>query len=359
MILDLRRRKVADEGLPWIKRNAVATLADPDRFARTSHWGSILQTPVVGSGEFVNSPILRNVPPFKELFRWRSLPAIASRSLHDRFATANGHFTPARTIGGSQVVGKRVAYFSGCMTDRLFPEMGEAVVRVVRALGCDVYFPPAQSCCGLPAINAGDGSAAQTMMLQTLDALEKVQADVILSGSTSCVVSILQDYPRLLAGDPENLARAKRLADRVVDFTTFVVRDARPRDVSLRDGIERIVTVHDSCQSHNCLGLRREPRWVLETLLGYTIMEMNESSICCGFGGSFSFEHPRVAERIARRKLKHIDETSAPVVVTDNPGCIMHLRGAVNAAKHGPKVMHLAEVIDEALARRDHEPSGR
>jgi Fe-S oxidoreductase len=227
--------------------------------------------------------------------------------------------------------------------------MGEALVRVLRALGCDVFFPPAQSCCGLPAINSGDGPAAIQMIHQTIQAIEKVQADFILSGSASCVVSILQDYPRLLAGDPAWFERAHNLARRVIDFTGFVAREARLPAGALVGKDPPTVTIHDSCQSHNCLGLEQEPRRILADVLGCTIVEMKEASACCGFGGSFAFEHPRVAERIARRKLTHVDETGAPVVVTDNPGCIMHLRGVVDASKHNQRVLHLAEVMARAI----------
>jgi L-lactate dehydrogenase complex protein LldF len=252
-------------------------------------------------------------------------------------------------IPGSQAAGKRVAYFAGCMTDRLYPEMGEAIVRVLRALGCDVYFPPAQSCCGLPAINSGDGPAAQKMIRQTIAAIESVEADYILSGSTSCVVSMLQDYPRLLADDPPWAERAKRLAGRVIDFTHFLADEARLTDGALVGDEHLLVTLHDSCQSHNCLGLKQQPRHLVTDVLGHEIVEMKESTICCGFGGTFSFEHPRVAERIARRKMRHIDETGAPIVVTDNPGCIMHLRGVADATKRPIQVLHLAELMDRAL----------
>jgi len=352
MILDLRQRKVEQEGLPWLKQTVVQALADPAGFAWKSHLGSILQAPATGGGRFVRGPILRHLPGLRDLLSWRSLPALARHSLHERFAESTGRFAPARSVADSQVVGKQIAYFSGCLTDRLYPEMGEAVVRVLRALGCDVFFPPAQSCCGLPAINAGDGAAALTMIHQTIQALEKVQADFILSASASCVVSMLQDYPRLLSGEPEWLERAERVAGRVVDFTTFMDREARLPDGALADGPSLLVTVHDSCQSHNCLGLKREPRRLLRDVLGHEVVEMNESSACCGFGGSFSFEHPRVAERIARRKLKHVDETGAPILVTDNPGCIMHLRGVVNASQRHLEVVHLAELIDRAVAGR-------
>ena len=350
MILDLRRRKVSDDGLPWLKQNAVRVLADPEGFAKKTHLGSILQKPVTGRGHFVQNPVLRRLPGLRDLLSWRSLPALADSSLHDRFARSTGRFTPSRVISGSQANGKRIAYFSGCLTDRLYPEMGEAVVRVLRAVGCDVFFPPGQSCCGLPAINAGDGPSAKAMIYQTIQALEKVQADFILSASASCAVSMLQDYPRLLAGEPEWLERAKLLAERVIDFTTFVDREVRLPEGTLASGARLTVTVHDSCQSHNCLGLKEEPRRILQDVMGHSVVEMKDSSACCGFGGSFSFEHPRVAERIARRKIKNVDDTGAPIVVTDNPGCIMHLRGVVDASNRSIQVLHLAELIDRAIA---------
>jgi L-lactate dehydrogenase complex protein LldF len=351
MILDLRRRKVDREGLPWLKRQVIETMADPGTFSGRSKLGSILQKPFVGSSPFVQGSLLSALPPFRDLFKLRSLPALAGNPLRSRFARSTGDFTPARTIDESHVAGKTVAYFSGCMTDRLYPRMGEALVRVLRALGCSVFFPPAQSCCGLPAINAGDGDAAIRMIHQTIEALEHVETDFILSGSASCVVSILQDYPRLLAGQTEWLERATKLADRIVDFTTFLSHHARLPDGAF-DGPGRAdVTVHDSCQSHNCLGLQREPREILRNVLGHRVVEMYESSACCGFGGSFSFEHPRVAERIAARKLLNVDRTGVGIVVTDNPGCIMHLRGVVDASKRSVQVMHLAEIVDEALSK--------
>ncbi len=350
MILDLRRRKVDQDGLPWLKRTAIKAMADPEGFASKTHLGAILQKPVTGGGRFVQGAVLRRLPLLKDLLDWRSLPALAEQSLHDRFATSSGKFIPARALPNSPVAGKRIAYFSGCITDRLYPEMGEAVVRVLRALSCDVFFPPAQSCCGLPAINAGDGKLALVMVRQTIQALENVQADFIVSASASCAVCMLQDYPRLLAGEPAWLERAARLADRVIDFTTFLDRKERLPDGVLAQGPSLSVTVHDSCQSHNCLGLKREPRRILRDVLGYEIVEMKDSSACCGFGGTFSFEHPRVAERIARRKIRNVDETGAPIVVTDNPGCIMHLRGIVDASKRGVRVLHLAEVVDQALS---------
>jgi len=109
------------------------------------------------------------------------------------------------------------------------------------------------------------------------------------------------------------------------------------------------VTYHDACQSYNCLGLSAEPRRLVREVAGGEIVEMEEASVCCGFGGTTSFEHPEVARRIAERKLAHIAATGAPLVLADNPGCIMHLRGALHARGSPIRVQHLAEYLAEAL----------
>jgi Fe-S oxidoreductase len=235
------------------------------------------------------------------------------------------------------------------MTDRLYPAMGEAVVAVARAAGAEVVFPPAQSCCGLPAVNAGDGPDARRMARQTIEALEAIEADWILSGSASCVVTLGQDYPRLFQDEPEWRARARRLAERTIDFTHFVDRVARPGPGALAEGPRPVVTIHDSCQSHNCLRLGPEARRIVTEVCGLELRELHESSFCCGFGGSFSLEFPEVARRILARKLANVAETAAEVVVTDNPGCIMQLRGGLHARGVGTRVLHLAELIAERL----------
>ena len=81
---------------------------------------------------------------------------------------------------------------------------------------------------------------------------------------------------------------------------------------------------------------------------------MVDASVCCGFGGSFSTDHPEVADRIFQRKLRNVQATGAQTVVADNPGCIMHLRGGINAhvdeRKGEPlQVLHLAELLAQRL----------
>ena len=61
--------------------------------------------------------------------------------------------------------------------------------------------------------------------------------------------------------------------------------------------------------------------------------------------------HPEVSERILARKLANVQETGARLLITDNPGCIMHLRGGVDAQGLPIQVLHLGELMAAHLPR--------
>jgi len=245
------------------------------------------------------------------------------------------------------------------MIDRLYPEMGEAAIKVLRACGVQVTFPRKQNCCGLIALNSGDRADCVTMARQTItvleQALEESKADYIIGATTSCVVTLTQDYIRLFEDlqQPEWLRRAQALAEKVMDFASFVdhvlLANGTKLPVRKSDGDDVIVTYHDSCQSINCLGLRSEARHIIQDVLGLELREMPQSDVCCGFGGSTSIEHGDVSERIMNNKLNNAESTGATVLVTDNPGCLMHLRGGVDASGRKMRVLHLAQLIAEQL----------
>ena len=358
-IIDVRQRYVAEHGLPLKKRLAVAALGD----SRLQALGRVAQAPFVKDGH------LRGVPFLGDQLSWRSLPALARKPLRKRRVLAEPAPPP---IPGSQVGGMRVAYFPACLTDQMEPETGEAAVRVLRALGCNVSLPDGWTCCGLVAANAGDAAAARPLLKQTIAALEADDATVIVSTSTSCAVMLLDDAPHLLRDEPQWRARAAAIGKRVSDFARFVDAHARlPAGALARSrphpptpfpdrergvGATRrvaptaeVVTYHDPCQSANCLGLGPEARRVLREVCGLEVREMAESSVCCGFGGTFSLEHPAVAKQLLARKLANAEATGASRVVMDNPGCLMHIRGGLRAAGRTERASHLAEVLAERL----------
>ncbi len=160
------------------------------------------------------------------------------------------------------------------------------------------------------------------------------------------------DYVRLFADEPAWRERAQRLADRIQPFTTAAHELASEQPVKGR-ALGLRATYHDSCQSANVLGIHDQPRALLRDIAGVTLVEMADSAVCCGFGGTFSFEYPEVANFVLERKLANIAATGADMIITDNPGCLTHLKGGLDARGRTTKVRHLAEVLWESLAPLD------
>jgi Fe-S oxidoreductase len=201
-------------------------------------------------------------------------------------------------------------------------------------------------------MNSGDRQNARMMAKEMIAALERVQADYLVAPSSSCAITMAQDYERILADEPEWAERAHRLGERIVSFTRFAYNLAIDRGTTGRHLAIR-ATYHDACQSANVLGLHDEPRELLRRVAGVELTEMADSAVCCGFGGTFSFEHPDVANFVLETKLANIAATGADVVITDNPGCLTHLRGGLDARNQRVKVRHIADVLWESLAAPD------
>src|SRR5437764_3405038 len=368
LILDVRSRVVEAKGLPWLKKVIFAVMARPRLFDSAVRFFSKAQLPMTRGSKFIrarNLGIFGKLPGVRsiaDLARWRSLPAFASRPLGDRLKAqlVRSSGSTAIQVGAEQSV-ITVCYFAGCMIDRLFPEMGEAAIKVLDACGVRVTFPQKENCCGLIALNSGDRADCVKMARQTItvleQALEQSKADYIVGATTSCVVTLSQDYIRLFEDlqQQEWLQRARALAAKVMDFASFVdhvlLANGTKLPVRKSDGKagEVIVTYHDSCQSINCLGLRSEARHIIQEALGLELREMPQSDVCCGLGGATSIEHGDVAERLMNNKLNNAGSTGATVLVADNPGCLMHLRGGVDASGRPLRVLHLAQIIAERL----------
>jgi iron-sulfur cluster protein len=340
-ILRVRAQVVEANGLPLAKRVAFAIWSRPRVFDAVMRAASVLQRPF-RRGAFLRVPL----PP---ALRWRSVPALATRPARDTLLGRAFEPRPDGPWASSKARGLTVAYFLQCITDRFAPEQAGAAIDVLRACGARVVVPARQHCCGLPPLDAGDRATARRMAKQTIEALEAVQADWIVSAGASCAIAIAHDYAELLAGEPDWQARAKRIAAHTLDLLSFVDRVADPPQLPLRADAAT-VTVHAFCQTTNVMGSGDAGRRLLERA-GIPVRELAEAGVCCGFGGSTSLDHPALAQQIADRKLENVRATGAAVLVTDNPGCLLHLRGAANVAHDPFVVRHVAEVMVEGVGR--------
>jgi L-lactate dehydrogenase complex protein LldE len=237
-----------------------------------------------------------------------------------------------------------VQLFVTCIIDTLYPEMGEAVVRVLQKAGVNVSFPPGQTCCGQPAFNAGLRADARKMAIQTIRAFETYPGPVVIP-SGSCTAMIRHSYPELFAGDLHWLPRALALAERTYEFTEFLVDVLGVTDLGAV--FTGRLTYHSSCHLLRGLGVDRQPRALLAAVQEAELVELPETSDCCGFGGVFSVEHPEISAAMLQRKIANLEASGASVVVACDAGCVTNINGGLHRQHKLQRAVHIAEILDK------------
>lgn len=245
--------------------------------------------------------------------------------------------------------GTRVDLFVTCLVDLWRPAVGFAALALLEHSGCRVHVPAGQSCCGQPAWNAGDAGTARALARKTIGELEGDHPVVVPSGS--CAGMLTRHYPALLADDPEWGPRARALAARVWELSSFLhARGAAPPG-ALRQHTP--VCYHDSCAGLRELGVREQPRALLRGVGGLELREMQDTAVCCGFGGTFCVKYPEISGRLADDKLRAAEATGAAVLLGGDLGCLLHLAGRARRLGLSLRCHHTAE----ALAGQLHHPA--
>ncbi|HXV99670.1 MAG TPA: (Fe-S)-binding protein, partial [Anaerolineae bacterium] len=225
------------------------------------------------------------------------------------------------------------------------------VVKILEDLGLEVEFPQAQTCCGQPAFNGGFWDDARSMARHTINVLSQSNAPVIVP-SGSCADMIIHHYPEILAGDVAYAAKAKAVAQRTYEFSQFLVDVLGITDLQAQAA--GCLTYHASCHGLRGLGIKEQPRQLLNHLAGVELKELPEAEACCGFGGLFAIKMGDISGAILQRKLANIEATGADTVIGGDVSCLMHIAGGLRRRGSRVQVKHLAEV----LASREAEERG-
>jgi L-lactate dehydrogenase complex protein LldE len=235
----------------------------------------------------------------------------------------------------------QVGLFVTCLVDLFRPAIGFAAVKLIEAAGCDVAVPRAQTCCGQPAYNSGDRRDAAAIARQVIAAFAAF--DYVVAPSGSCAGMIKEHYPLLLAGDREWRARAEALAAKTFELLSFLVDVRGMSEVDAR--FDGTVTYHDSCAGLRELGVREQPRRLLQSVAGLKLEELADANVCCGFGGTFCIKYPDISNAIVEKKTAAIAASGAATLLAGDLGCLMNMAGKLQRQQIPVHVRHVAEVL--------------
>jgi L-lactate dehydrogenase complex protein LldE len=242
----------------------------------------------------------------------------------------------------------RVALFVTCIVDQMWPSVGVSTLEVLRRVGCAVEFDERQTCCGQPAFNTGYSAEARQLAERFIRICEESDAEAIVSPSGSCTAMVhhypaLFDDPQEAQEDLEWRRRARAVAERTFELSSFLVRVLKVEDVGAR--WPGRVTWHDSCHSLRDLNVHSEPRRLIGHVREAEFVELENADSCCGFGGTFSVKYPEISVAILDQKIEAIEKAGVQAVVSGDASCLMQIGGRLSRKGSSVRAMHLAELL--------------
>jgi L-lactate dehydrogenase complex protein LldE len=241
----------------------------------------------------------------------------------------------------------RIQLFGTCLVDTMFPETGEAAVRLLRHFGVEVAYPKGQTCCGKPADSGGYTRESRKAAEHFISVFGNSD-DPIVTPSGSCASMVKNHYPGLFTGNESMRRKAEAIGSRVYELSQFLVHVLKVHEAGLV-GKGRI-TYHASCQLTRELGVKEEPLMLLQSLKGAEFVPLPAADRCCGFGGIFMAKLPEVSMALADEKLDTVLSTGADTVTGCDLGCLMNIADAVRRRGCAVQVKHIAQVLAEGLS---------
>ena len=241
----------------------------------------------------------------------------------------------------------RVAMLTGCAQDLTFATVNRDTVEVLARNGCEVVTPADQNCCGSLHAHNGEWGLAQVLARRNIDQFPPDQFDAIITNAGGCG-SHLKHYSHLLADDPVYLARAQEWDRKVKDIHEWLVQIGIAPPVATPGLPTSVVTYHESC--HLCHGQKvtAQPRQLLKAIPGLKLVELPESTWCCGSAGIYNLTQPEMAGQLLDRKMNHVISTGATVVATGNPGCLLQLVTGCRQRGVDLRIVHPVTLLAEA-----------
>ena len=239
----------------------------------------------------------------------------------------------------------RIALFSTCIGDALFPDAHKATALILSRLGHEVVFPEEQTCCGQMHVNTGYQEETLGMIRTYADAFADPSIDYVVSASGSCVGAVREQHVKIADrfGNKADVDGAKKAADKTYDLPEFLVDIAQT--TQLGAFFPHRVTYHSSCHGLRFLKLADRPYQLLKNVEGMELVPLENAEECCGFGGTFSLKNPEVSQAMVTDKTRHIKDPRAEYVTGGDSSCLMNIAGALSRQQAGIRAVHMAEIL--------------
>jgi len=326
-------------------------LGHPALLDRVAAWGAPLQKLFTRpASELLGSSCARLTTPLLASMGERHFRPLADAPFH--------RAVPALNMAAGRS-GIKVAFFVGCLIDKIYPRVGQALMEICEHHGIGLFIPASQGCCGIPALSAGDTATFQRLVRHNLERFRAQSFDYLVTACATCTATIKEFWPLMLGdGAPELRAQMAALAEKTFDVSQLLIDKGivEPAGQPSATIAPVPVSYHDPCHLKKSLGVFSQPRALLDAADGYRRVEMQDADQCCGMGGSFNLKYYGISRQIGRRKRDHIHASGSRIVATSCPACMLQMTDALSQAGDEVNVRHVIELYAESLKRHAHAP---
>ncbi len=330
IIFDLKSSSVEKYGLNPIKKFVFSTLlTNPNLFSSSIKVGRFVQKSLLTE----DKKYLKKVPLLSKDKDFRVLPAVAEKSFTEAYKNI---------MSNKKLYKNKVFFYPGCAIEYFYPQMGVTMVQILNKAGFFVDIPNKAACCGLPAIASGDAKSAKKSIFTNLKYMKKPDVyKAYITLCPSCGLAIQEDFNKYVLNDPDSVRYVNKIRNKTISFGDFLLKN----NIKLKIKSDKKVTYHVPCHQGRGMGFSAET--MLSEILGKNFVKLTDSDVCCGFGGSYSIDFPGVSSGVLNKKIDNIKATSADILITDCPGCVMQIDGGLKKNNIDIEVLHLSEFIDK------------
>ena len=279
----------------------------------------------------------------------RDGPIEAHRSILEGLSQKSNPWSQSRAERGKwadglglKKLGDRAAatlLFAGCSADRPAGRAGAiALARLMQKAGEEfAILGEAENCCGLYAYDLG--------FRREYDRLESENLATIKKAGISKVVVACGSCQRIWRQYAKNAGSAIEVAHGV-EYVENLVKTGR---LKFTQTVRKKVTYHDSCHLGRGCGVYQAPRFILRSLPGVELLEMERNqrwSWCCGGGGGVPEAYPELARWNADDRMREAKQTGAELMLTSSALC---QRSFASCSQGALPTQDLLEFVSQSL----------
>lgn len=233
-----------------------------------------------------------------------------------------------------------VTLFIPCFVDQLYPETAFNTVKLLEKAGCNVKYNPKQTCCGQPAYNAGFWEDAKEVGAKFLNDFK--ESGYVVSPSSSCVGMVKNGYNDLFTNTGDHNT-CRTLQGNIFELSEFLIHIAKKDYFGAE--LEGKAVYHDACSALRECKIKDEPRQLLSKVHGLEMLEMVDTDMCCGFGGTFAVKFDSISSAMAEQKVNNALDQKADYIISADLSCLMHLQSYIDKNNIQIKTIHIADVL--------------